>query len=101
MDKLLILFDWLDVWTGDEDKCWLDDGGGGVEKLLWKLFVELLWEFNWEELLCFGDMDWLDNSVEFGDAELLRIKDFDGVECTELMAARYCNEKKMKYRKIN
>lgn len=77
----------------DEDMCWLLDCG---EKLPWKWLMELLWELLWEFigdklLLCFGDMDWFDKRVEFGDAEL-SINDLDGVECTELMAARYWNE---------
>lgn len=97
----LLLWIWLEVWTGDDKCCWFDCGD--CAKLLWKLLTELLWELFWElfcglwieELLCFGDIDWLDNNVEFGDEEF-RMNDLDGVECTELMAARYCNERKRK-----
>lgn len=101
-ERLLFLFNWLVVWMGEADaECWFDC----VDRLLWKLFMGLLWVllwelFNWEEL-CFGDMDWLDNRVAFGDADEVSIKDFDGVECTELMAARYCNEKKIKRKRTN
>lgn len=91
------------MWTGDEDvdKYWLLDTDEEKLSLLlfWDVWLEFWWElFNIEELLCFGDIDWFDSSVEFGD-EGFNMNDLDGVECTELIAARYCNETKEKNRK--
>lgn len=74
-DRLLLIhFNWLTVDDGDAFR-------------LFKCAVILFKNELFAK--CFGDDDnWLDNIVEFGDAEL-SINDLEGVEWTELIAARY------------